>query len=89
MNYDDVIVVYKNFDNNHPIINEVQFELVENTILKLIYNEDTEDIKICMSDSISENSELDGTLNINKINTLIKWLSNLKNQILQNDNWRY
>lgn len=81
MNYDDVIVKYKKFDNNHPIMSEVQFELVENTVLKLIYNEDAEEIKICMSDSISDNLELEGTLNSTKINTLIKCLSQLKNQI--------
>lgn len=81
MNYDDVIVKYKKFDNNHPIMSEVQFELVENTVLKLIYNEDAEEIKICMSDSISDNLELEGTLNPTKINTLIKCLSQLKNQI--------
>lgn len=85
LNNNDVIIKYKRFDNNHPIMSEIQFELVENTILKLIYDENAEEILICMSDSISDNLELEGRLNPEKINTLIKALSQLKNQIHSKD----
>lgn len=81
MNNDDVIVRYKKFDNNHPIISDISFELIQDVILKLIVNDEDGTINICMKDAISDNLELEGQLDYQKVVTLIKALSQLRIQI--------
>lgn len=75
----NVTVHYSDYSNN-PVAQEIEFELVKDILLKLKYNKDNS-ISVCMSDMISENTELEGKLNYDKINVLIKSLSQFRNQI--------
>lgn len=77
---DAVSIKYSNYSSN-PVAQEIEFELVEDIILKLKYDDAAQIVAICMSDSISENTELEGSLDFNKLNVLIKSLSQLRNQI--------
>lgn len=77
---DRVCVKYSDYSNT-PVAQEIEFELVKDISLKLKYNEDKKDISICMSDMISDNTELEGKLDYDKLNVLIRALSQLKNQI--------
>ncbi len=79
-NMDRVCVKYSDYSNT-PVAQEIEFELVKDISLKLKYNEDEKDVSICMSDMISDNTELEGKLDFNKLNVLIRALSQLKNQI--------
>ena len=75
-----VHIDYSDYSNT-PVAQQIEFELVQDISLKLKYNADEKDVSICMSDMISENTELEGRLDLNKISVLIKALSQLKNQI--------
>ena len=78
-----VIINYSDYSNN-PIIQEADFELFQDIAFKLKYNDDDKNISICMFDMISDNTELEGKLDLDKIIILIKVLSQLKNQIKSN-----
>ncbi len=75
-----VVVNYSDYSNN-PVAQEIEFELIQDISLKLKYNEQTKDISICMADEISDNTELEGKLDYDKLNVLIRALSQLRNQI--------
>ena len=75
---EDVTIQYSSYNNN-PIAKQIEFELIENIILKLKYNGNN--VTICMSDAITANTELEGTLSYEKLNVLIKILNQLRNQI--------
>lgn len=86
MNKEDknVIVIYDDYGSSNPKINEIQFNLPKDKMLTLKYQ--SEDcIAISMADTISDNTELEGTMNYQLINTLIKGLSQMKNQMAKND----
>ena len=80
-----VNINYSDYSNN-PIIQEADFELFQDIAFQLKYNEDDANVSICMSDMISENTELEGKLDLDKIIILIKVLSQLKNQIIKSKN---
>lgn len=75
-----VIINYKDYSSN-PVAKEIEFELVKDISLKLKYNEQTKDVSICMADKITDNTELEGKLDYDKLNILLRALSQLRNQI--------
>lgn len=75
-----VIVNYSDYSSN-PVAQEIEFELVQDISLKLRYNEQTKDVSICMADKITDNTELEGKLDYDKLNVLLRALSQLRNQI--------
>lgn len=82
----NVTISYSDYSNNSPIAEEIKFELAEDKLLTLRYNKAAKNVAIAMADTISDNTELEGTLDIDKINVLIRALSQLKNQINQTIN---
>lgn len=76
----NVIVNYSEYSNN-PVVQDIEFELIKDISLKLKYNKHDKCVSICMSDKISDNTELEGKLDNDKLNVLIRALSTLKNQI--------
>ncbi len=79
----EVNIKYSDYLND--IADEISFELLTDTILKLKYNESTSALIISMSDKITDNTELCGSLDLDGLNTLIKTLCIIKNQIKQNN----
>ena len=80
---DNVIVSYTDY-NNFPIAQQIQFEFVEDLCLTLKFLKDEKAVSICMADTITDNTELEGTLDFEKLNVLIKALSQLRNQLKDN-----
>lgn len=74
----DVSVLYEDCAGKE-IIKEISFELIEDTKVTLTVDGDFVNMK--MSDTISENVELEGNLSFDKLCVLIKGLSRLKNQM--------
>lgn len=77
---DNVIVSYSDY-NNSPIAQQIQFEFVEDLSLTLKFLEDEKAVSICMADTITANTALEGKLDLEKLNTLIKSLAQLRNQL--------
>ena len=75
----NVNVTYSDFLDG--AVGEVNFELLEDKILNLKYNEDDLSLVIKISDKITENMELHGSLDFNGINVLIKALSVIRERI--------
>ena len=75
-----VKINYNEYSNN-PIAQEIEFELIKDIVLKLKYIEEKEEVILSMADTITANTELEGTLDYEKINVLIRALSQLRNQI--------
>lgn len=75
----NVNVTYSDFLDG--AVGEVNFELLEDKILNLKYNEDDLSLIIKISDKITENMELHGSLDFNGINVLIKALSVIRERI--------
>lgn len=75
-----VKINYSEYSNN-PIAQEIEFELIKDIVLKLKYIEEKEEVILSMADTITANTELEGTLDYEKINVLIRALSQLRNQI--------
>ena len=82
----NVIVSYTSYSNSSPVAEEIKFELAKDKLLTLKYNKDDKNVFISMADTISDNTELQGILDLDKINTMIRALSQLKNQINQTVN---
>lgn len=78
-----VTVNYSDYSNN-PVAQEIEFELVKDIALKLRYDKCDKCVAMCMSDKISDNTELEGKLDYDKLNVLIRALSQLRNQIKAN-----
>lgn len=76
----NVTINYSEYGNN-PIAQEIEFELIKDVVLKLKYEENDRAVIISMADMITANTELEGKLDYEKINILIKVLSQLRNQI--------
>lgn len=77
---DDVTIRYSSYNDN-PIARQIEFELIEDILLTLKLGDDAHSVIINMSDTITANTELEGTLSYDKLNVLIKTLSQLRNQI--------
>ncbi len=75
----EVCMKYSDFLNS--IADEISFELVEDVILSLKYNKIDYELIMSMKDKITENVELHGGLDLDRLNTLIKTLIIIRNQI--------
>jgi hypothetical protein len=80
MTNNDVTVQYSEYTNN-PVAKEISFELLPDILLSLKYEADEESVSISMSDTISANTELEGKLDYDGLNVLIRALTQLRNQI--------
>lgn len=76
----NVTINYSEYSNN-PVAQEIEFELIKDIVLKLKYEEENGEIIISMADTITANTELEGKLDYEKLNILIRALSQLRNQI--------
>ena len=76
----EVIVSYSDY-NISPVAQQIKFEFVEDLSLTLRFLEDEKAVSICMADTITDNTALEGKLDLEKLNTLIKSLSQLRNQL--------
>lgn len=70
---------YSDFLNS--ITNEVTFELLTDILLKLKYDPESASLIMSMEDKITDNIELHGSLDLDRLNTLIKTLTIIRNQI--------
>lgn len=70
---------YSDFLNS--ITDEVEFELLTDIILKLKYDSESASLIMSMEDKITDNIELHGSLDLDRLNTLIKTLTIIRNQI--------
>lgn len=70
---------YSDFLNS--IADEISFELMTDVILSLKYCEDKSELIMSMKDKITANVELHGGLDLDRLNTLIKTLIIIRNQI--------
>lgn len=75
----EVYMKYSDFLNS--ITDEVAFELLTDIILKLKYDSESSSLIISMEDKITDNTELHGSLDLDLLNTLIKTLTIIRNQI--------
>ena len=75
----EVKVTYSDYLNS--ITDEVIFELLTDVMLKLKYDKENESVVISMSDKITDNTELRGKLDFDGLNTLIKSLTIIRNQL--------
>lgn len=80
----EVCMKYSDFLNS--ITDEVSFELLTDVILLLKYDPDAESLVMSMKDKITENTELHGSLDLDRLNTLIRALTIIRNQIKQKGN---
>ena len=80
----EVLMKYSDYLNS--ITNEISFELMTDIILKMKYNSQTETLLMSMSDKITDNMELHGSLDLDRLNILIKTLSIIRNQIKESQN---
>lgn len=76
----DVTISYSDYDSS-PVIDEAYFELIDDIKVTLSCDEENEQIKLSMEDTISDNTELEGMLTYDKLNVFIRILSQLRNQI--------
>lgn len=72
---------YSDFLNS--ITDEVSFELLTDAMLKLKCDINSKSVLLSMEDKITDNTELHGRLDFDKLNTLIKVLTIFRNQIKQ------
>lgn len=79
-------VKIKYSDYLNDITDEISFELLTDVILKLKYDEANYALIMSMADKITDNTELHGSLDLDGLNTLIKTLSVIRNQIKNNQN---
>lgn len=75
----EVYIKYSDFLN--LITDEVTFELLTDIILKLKYDSESSSLIMSMEDKITDNTELHGSLDLDRLNTLIKTLTIIRNQI--------
>ncbi len=80
----EVLMKYSDYLN--LITNEISFELMTDIILKMKYNPQTGTLLMSMSDKITDNMELHGSLDLDRLNILIKTLSIIRNQIKESQN---
>lgn len=75
----EVYMKYSDFMNQIP--DEISFELLTDIILKLKYDQEASSLIMSMEDKITDNTELHGSLDLDRLNTLIKTLIIIRNQI--------
>ena len=75
----EVFTKYSDFLNS--IVDEISFELLTDVTLKLKYDLETGSLIMSMEDKITDNTELHGNLDLDRLNTLIKTLTIIRNQI--------
>lgn len=75
----EVYTKYSDFLNS--VIDEITFELLTDITLKLKYDPESASLIMSMEDKITDNTELHGSLDLNRLNTLIKTLAIIRNQI--------
>lgn len=68
-------------DYLNSITDEVIFELLTDIILMLKYDPKSSSIIMSMKDKITDNVELHGSLDLDRLNILIKTLTIIRNQI--------
>lgn len=78
----EVYMVYSDFLKS--ITDEISFELLTDVMLKLKYDSNSEMLIMSMVDKITDNTELHGSLDLDRLETLIKILTIIRNQIKQN-----
>lgn len=66
------------------VAKEISFELIEDILLKLEYNKKEKNVTISMLDTIADNTQLEGKLDYENLNLLIRVLSQLRNQLKSN-----
>ena len=76
-----VNVQYSDYLNE--ITDEISFELLTDTILKLKFDNKNSALIMSMADKITDNTELHGSLDLDGLNTLIKTLTVIRNQIIK------
>ena len=74
----DVEVSYKNYNKN--IIEEIKISLFDNVEMKIARSEN-DLVNVSMYDVISENIEVEGGLDLEKLNTIVKAFNLIKKQI--------
>lgn len=79
----EVMINYSEY-GSVSVAKEISFELVEDILLKLVYNKNEKNVTISMLDTISDNTQLEGKLDYENLNLLIRVLSQLRNQIKTN-----
>lgn len=79
-------VKIKYLDYLNDITDEISFELLTDTILKLKYDDVNSALIMSMADKITDNTELHGLLDLDGLNTLIKTLTIIRNQIQRGRN---
>lgn len=75
----EVYMKYSDFLNS--ITDEATFELLTDVILRLKYDPESASLIMSMEDKITDNTELHGSLDLDRLNTLIKTLTIIRNQI--------
>lgn len=64
-----------------PKIKEVKMDLLPGTILSLFVPDSYDHVELRMSDAITDNTEISGTLNCNELNTFIRVLVQIRNML--------
>jgi len=80
MEKQQVRVVYSEY-SSVPVMKEVELELVQDTLLKLSCDMTEKQVSISMADTITDNTELSGRLDFEALNTLIRVLAQIRNQL--------
>ena len=80
MTENGVLVNYSEYGNN-TIIESVELEFIDDTKMTIECDAENKQVSLTMSDMISDNTELEGTLSYDKLSVLIRILSQLRNQI--------
>lgn len=80
----EVNIKYSDYLND--VTDEISFELLTDAILTLKYDEANSSIILKMNDKITDNTELHGSLDLDGLNTLIRTLSIIRNQIKRKEN---
>lgn len=75
----EVYIKYSDYLNS--ITDAISFELLTDVILSLKYDAESESLVMSMEDKITDNTELHGSLDLDRLNTLIKTLTIIRNQI--------
>ncbi len=75
----EVYMKYSDFLNS--VTDEVSFELLTDTILSLKYDSVEQQLVMSMKDKITANTEQHGNLDLDMLNTLIRALTIIRNQM--------
>lgn len=75
----EVYMKYSDFLNS--VTDEVAFELLTDTILSLKYDSTEQQLIMSMKDKITANTEQHGSLDLDRLNTLIRALTIIRNQM--------